>query len=237
IHFALQYLPFDNAVGLDDIKLSGCSFADIYSGTCPGLLTCLRTGACIDNPDKFCDFTDNCGDSTDEDPDFCRDYLMDDCEESLGDWSQDDKDDFDWSRHSGSWVSSGPRRDHTLGTHFGHYLIFEGATHTEGQIANLVSPEFLPTQGGDCKIRFYYYMHSSNKGQLTVYVRSKISGHKQQIDQYMTTLQDSWLFGNNALTSNESFQVVFEGKVVGQHSADIGLDDITFTPQCYLGNT
>lgn len=29
-------------------------------------------------------------------------------------------------------------------------------------------------------------------------------------------------------------QVVFEGKVIGQHSTDIGLDDVTFTPQCQL---
>ncbi|CAG5119492.1 unnamed protein product, partial [Candidula unifasciata] len=28
--------------------------------------------------------------------------------------------------------------------------------------------------------------------------------------------------------------IVFEGKVVGQRSTDIGLDDITFTPQCQL---
>lgn len=46
---------------------------------------------------------------------------MDDFEESFGDWSQDDQDNFDWSRHSGDWISSssGPRRDHTLGTHLG----------------------------------------------------------------------------------------------------------------------
>lgn len=34
----------------------------------------------------------------------------------------------------------------------GHYLIFEGGTHADGQIARLISPEFLPTQNSDCKV-------------------------------------------------------------------------------------
>lgn len=34
----------------------------------------------------------------------------------------------------------------------GHYLVFEGGTHADGQIARLISPEFLPTQNSDCKV-------------------------------------------------------------------------------------
>ncbi|BFZ04231.1 hypothetical protein BsWGS_07270 [Bradybaena similaris] len=236
IHFTSKYLPFENAMGIDDIQFSGCSYAENNAGPCPTEFKCMSNGACIDNATKLCDFTYECSDQSDEDPSMCGEYLMDNFEDSFGDWSQDDKDDFDWSRHSGSWISSssGPRRDHTLGTHYGHYLIFDSSSHADGQIARLLSPEFLPTQSGDCEIRFYYHMYGVGQGQLTLYIRSVTTNKMQQLGQYFTGHYDSWLFSNRKLTSSDTFQVVFEGKVVGQHSTDIGLDDITFTPQCQL---
>lgn len=75
-----------------------------------------RNGACVD-ANSLCDFSDDCGDNSDEQS--CSNYFAR-CtfENDLCDWIQEKDDEIDWIRNKGQTpsFSTGPSRDHTLGT-------------------------------------------------------------------------------------------------------------------------
>ena len=76
---------------------------------------CLN-GVCIKKT-LLCDFTDDCGDGTDESS--CGGYLARcNFEKDFCSWTQQSDDEFDWTRRKGLTPShnTGPSRDHTLGT-------------------------------------------------------------------------------------------------------------------------
>lgn len=73
-------------------------------------------GACV-KKSKVCDFSDDCGDNSDESS--CGSYLARcNFEQDLCTWKQQTDDEFNWTRRKGQTpsVSTGPARDHTLGT-------------------------------------------------------------------------------------------------------------------------
>lgn len=76
----------------------------------------LGNGVCIDQT-RVCDFTDDCGDNSDETRTRCSSRSMCNFEKGLCAWTQDDSDDFNWSRGKGRTPTSstGPLRDHTTG--------------------------------------------------------------------------------------------------------------------------
>lgn len=70
-----------------------------------------------------CDFSDDCGDNSDESS--CNNYLgRCNFENDLCQWQQQTDDEFNWTRRKGQTPSiyTGPSRDHTLGTTAGRHL-------------------------------------------------------------------------------------------------------------------
>lgn len=78
-------------------------------------------GVCLDM-NRVCDFSDDCGDGSDENTKQCGSNTRCDFESGVCDWEQDKTDNFDWSRMKGRTPSSmtGPLRDHTTGK-YGRY--------------------------------------------------------------------------------------------------------------------
>ena len=79
-------------------------------------------GACITKNLK-CDYTDDCGDASDESQSSCSGYLgRCNFQKDICGWKQLADDEMDWKRQQGPTSSggTGPARDHTLGTQEGN---------------------------------------------------------------------------------------------------------------------
>ena len=66
----------------------------------------------------MCDYSNDCSDKSDEKQAICKNFKeRNDFETDLGNWYQDQSDDFDWKRAQGYTSSSdtGPGFDHTTG--------------------------------------------------------------------------------------------------------------------------
>lgn len=76
---------------------------------------------------KVCDFIDDCGDFSDEDPNgVCSGYVGCNFDNGQCQFFQNDTDDFDWEVNIGETPSSntGPTHDHTFFTSDGEGILY-----------------------------------------------------------------------------------------------------------------
>ncbi|XP_041467512.1 MAM and LDL-receptor class A domain-containing protein 1-like [Lytechinus variegatus] len=222
-------------VAIDDIRMESCALPVPQIEECQADEFPCDSGACITKR-RVCDFTDDCGDWSDEASDICKDYNNCDFEDDTCDWSQDNTDEIDFMRIKGPSddnFRTGPYRDHTTQT-IGHYMVMDASTkgYTEGDRARMVS--LVHQSNGDCRFRLWYHMFGSNMGTLNIFMKTSIGG-------YMTTLftktghsNDYWELADVDLTVSGStnFQVVIEAIRGDGPYGDIGIDDTSFTPEC-----
>ena len=107
-------------VALGNIKMSGCALPQTGQ-TCVGNTQsssfCCLNGNTI-SKDRKCDFTDDCGDGSDEIPRTCSDYKINcDFESGMCNWRNGlIGGPSSWRLNTGfSTLTSGPTRDHTKG--------------------------------------------------------------------------------------------------------------------------
>jgi hypothetical protein len=227
------------AVGIDDIVFFDCGLPPATS-TCDTnnrKFWCTTSRACIES-NRLCDFSDNCGDGSDESRTTCSTYKKYDFESGLGDFSQGQdgvEDQFDWTRFNGSTptIFTGPQRDHTLGTRFGFYMYIETSPKTYNERAWLTTRPFTATSNGACKMRLYYHMYGKHVNTLTVYTRKYRNGPPTRlIWQAAGDKGDVWNRLEVTLDEAANFMVIIEGKVGDYFNSDIAIDDVSFTPGC-----
>uniref|UniRef100_A0A8C4RNQ8 MAM and LDL receptor class A domain containing 1 n=1 Tax=Erpetoichthys calabaricus TaxID=27687 RepID=A0A8C4RNQ8_ERPCA len=205
----------------------------IQNGTPSGLFTCA-TGTCLP-ASHVCDFTEQCGDGGDEH--HCK-YGYGtggrcDFEDGLCNWTQDDVDNFDWTRIQGPTptAKTGPWKDHSLGTVLGHYLYIEtSAPQAFRDTAVLLSPNFGPTAHQACIFRFHYHMFGQHVYKLAVYKRTSRDAQGLLLWAQYGEQGNLWLRETLHIRSSQPFQV--RGQVGKGGKGDISLDDITFTGEC-----
>ena len=169
---------WNGGVAVDEVEFLGCGQPPPEETCLDHQYHCAVTQACVDNW-NLCDFADNCGDDSDEDPEIqnCRDYTRMNFEDELHPWGffteTDVSQDFQWSRGNGSISSStGPPFDHTTFSQLGHYLYIAADQQEVGEVAWLVTPYLMPTTASDdCYTRWFYHMHGRGIGKLTVYIQ------------------------------------------------------------------
>ncbi|XP_048242500.1 MAM and LDL-receptor class A domain-containing protein 2-like [Haliotis rufescens] len=229
-------------IAIDDIQFQHCGIPTPQSCTHTSAQFHCNNNACIDT-NRQCDYTDDCGDGSDEATTLCAArYKSCDFERSICMWTQLKDDDFDWSRRSGQTPSAqtGPSKDHTLNTISGHYMYIETSSpRKQGQKARMASMVFGPsTTGPYCTMRFYYLMYGKDVASLAVYTRASVNGPLMRKWMRQGEIGNFWSRTEIPLYSATPFQVVIEASVGKSYFSDIAIDDITFSPLCtnYTGS-
>lgn len=228
-------------IAIDDIQFQGCGLPAV-STSCDTTHTfrCQR-GSCI-SQNRVCDYTDDCGDNTDEQISTCSAYPGCNFETGLCKFQQLQDDDFDWTKRAGTTptVNTGPARDHTLNTNSGRYLYIEtSAPRQPGQKARLASQFFQAVPNTPyCTMRIYYFMFGKDVNTLAIYTRTVING--AQLLRYRRTgnLGEYWERREITVSSTAPFQFIIEATVGQSAYSDIAIDDISFTTNCrpYMGS-
>lgn len=220
-------------IGIDDVKFNKLCLVNSNPLPCEESQFRCTNGLCIDHS-SLCDFTDDCGDGSDEQESECG-QLDNRCnfEESYCGWSNVyGTDDFDWTPFSGRTISgwTGPVADHTKRTISGRYVYIEASSpRREADRAWLVSPLYGPASS-HCSIRFYYHMYGTNIRALRLHLKS--SDRLKIIFEAVGNLGDMWHRGEVTIPTEGDFQLVFEGVVGDGYQGDIALDDVSFSQHC-----
>ncbi|XP_041480826.1 MAM and LDL-receptor class A domain-containing protein 1-like [Lytechinus variegatus] len=236
-------VPTESGFALDDVSFVDCEFPDqVAVGQCPQGTRQCNTGECYPI-NQHCDMELNCCDGTDEANCDIQGYSSCDFENGICDWQQLLNDDFDWTWQQGgtpdNWRRTGPQYDHTTGTVEGWYVYTESSDRRRnGDRAVMVSfPIVGVTSGKECAVRFFYHMEGQGIGTLNVYTRTAINGPLNLLWSQDRQTGEQWNYQNLELNEENDFQVVFEGVIGYTAESDIGLDDISFTPDCKRGNS
>ncbi|XP_033117835.1 MAM and LDL-receptor class A domain-containing protein 1-like, partial [Anneissia japonica] len=150
---------------------------------------------------------------------------------------QDDSDDFDWIRLSGSTPSfgTGPEYDHTYGTLQGFYIYIETSFPRKyNQTARIWTPSY-PATNGTC-VEWFYHMYGTTVNTLNVYIVNTNGTVGTPVWTKRDDQGDFWQLGQISIETSSTYQIVFEGIVGRSYSSDIALDDFRITYGTCLRN-
>ncbi|CAH1786792.1 unnamed protein product, partial [Owenia fusiformis] len=231
-------------IALDDISMENCGFPAPQSQCVPTEFRC-NSGGCIQE-NKQCDFSNDCGDGSDENN--CDDFPGSCSFErsALCDWSHDRTAETFWLWATGSsYRGTRPTRDHTTGLYTGHFLYIQGHySRRVGWQGRVVSPVFRASASrkrsvrNTCTFRFWYMMYGKNVRGITVYTQTAQDGPMRKVWSRNGDIGTFFQRAEIQLYQTEAFQVVIEGTIGGGvRDNSLVIDDFSFTPGCIKHNT
>ncbi|MEQ2262193.1 hypothetical protein XENORESO_000720, partial [Xenotaenia resolanae] len=238
-HFSLLFEGSSNFnklgyVAVDDLDFTNCSLPEPQPWCSESTFMC-NNSVCVD-PNHVCDFSDDCGDWSDE-INCEKQGVVERCnfEQGLCSWANSDVDTpgGEWTRHKGEegWPNHGPPRDHTENLAAGHYVSPGSHLTEKGQTSEILSKTLLPSF--NCTIRFFYFSISDASAQLTAQSRTLMSG----IDDKMLWIRESshsysWQRAKVTFSSSIISKIAFRYEIGATQRGLVALDDISFSKEC-----
>ncbi|KAJ8011341.1 hypothetical protein DPEC_G00057130 [Dallia pectoralis] len=221
-------------IAIDDILFLNCTLPEAQDSCTADTFTCSNR-VCVSST-RVCDFTDDCGDGTDED-DCDKQKYLGRCsfEEGLCSWggSEVDTPREDWILWNGkdAWPKHGPPRDHTKNNGAGHYVTPGSHLTQKGQTSEILSSTLLPSS--NCTVRFYYYSHDEETSSLTMRLRTDHNGVYDKLLWTGDTAQNySWHRAEVILSSSVNSKVMFQYVRGDENKRLVAVDDVSFSRQC-----
>ncbi|XP_057713068.1 MAM and LDL-receptor class A domain-containing protein 1 [Corythoichthys intestinalis] len=219
-------------IAVDDVNFTSCNLPDPQP-VCPENMFTCKNGVCVEK-NRLCDFTDDCGDLTDENN--CEHQgVTERCsfERGLCSWAPLDEPGARWSRQKGqdAWPEDGPPMDHTLRSAAGYYMTPGTHLMEMGQKLEILSKTLLPSS--NCTLRFFYYSLQDPAGKLTAQSRTHSSGISDNM-LWLRTDSHSYMWRRADVTFSSSVKckIVFRYERGADDSGHVALDDVSFSKEC-----
>ncbi|CAL4062083.1 unnamed protein product [Meganyctiphanes norvegica] len=201
----------------------------------------------------ICDLHKDCEHGEDEN--VCIGYpegARCDFEAGMCGWKNNNKDEMDWTHYQGSGTNAqrgGPSGDHTLLNGTGWYMLSKlPQLGSLSEQAILESPVFDPPpcyhrdQSSElyesCRIRLFYHKEGRNQGSLRLEVIERDGsreGNTRLLKQLTGDQGGQWkiLFKPVPATVTHPYQVRVINVRAMRSTGDMGLDDISLSPECF----
>ncbi|XP_031706231.1 MAM and LDL-receptor class A domain-containing protein 1 isoform X1 [Anarrhichthys ocellatus] len=227
---------------LDDLEFKDCAPNVMEPHSCPAVTDFVcHSGHCMESH-LLCDNKADCADESDEMdcehidnlPGACNFNMDENQWEDTCQLSQDSDDDFDWRiGYRTETPGAGPQADHSPGGG-GNFLYIHSASQREGDVAKVSTRSLFPASIGRCHLRFWFYMHGSDRmGTLKVYTVGP-SGTSLLMWAATGNHGSQWTYANVILSNPGPFRVTLQAEAGGDVWTDVALDDISYTAECVV---
>uniref|UniRef100_A0A6P8Q1I7 MAM and LDL-receptor class A domain-containing protein 1 n=1 Tax=Geotrypetes seraphini TaxID=260995 RepID=A0A6P8Q1I7_GEOSA len=183
--------------------------------------------------DNVCDFTDQCGDNSDEEQ--CSLYERCDFETDLCNMIIDEDLESGWRRTNGL-INLVPYYDHNGNSNA--YVLSLSSQETLQPFAYLRSTVFSATNSTHiCQMRFYYYFGCLN-GTLKVGLQTHFDTPFKDIWKSESRLENVWRREVITINSTQKFEIIIQGEIFvnSGRTEKLAIDDISFSEGCHPEN-
>ncbi|XP_076075807.1 MAM and LDL-receptor class A domain-containing protein 1-like [Mytilus galloprovincialis] len=143
-------------------------------------------------------------------------------------WTVVGPDRYIWQIGKGKTRTSntGPNRDHTTSTSYGHFIYTESKTDSSlNDESDLLSEWIIPSTK-QC-LSFWYHMYGKSINKLVVYQMN--SNYKFELWNISNNQGNKWYFQSLTLRDIRPYQIKFKAIRGKYHTSDIAIDDIVIT--------
>ncbi|NXO72987.1 AEGP protein, partial [Phainopepla nitens] len=227
--FSLTQPPTCGAeVALDDIMFRNCGLPEVGQQVCGAQESPCHRGSCLAQR-RFCDGTDDCGDSSDEGAAQCKNFTHCSFDHDLCGWEATAGPPV-WGRSTSLDLGTSygiPTRDHSNNSRAGFFLhVGSSPTAQAGGTAQLSSPTFQATNS--CSLVLYCHLHGSATSNLSIFYMTNSTKHLMR--ERTGDLGSFWVRERVDFNVMDPFKVLIEG--VAGSGGTVAIDDLILSPGC-----